>query len=45
MVKRINRNLHWSTLATVLSSIAALTVMPSSVFYIYGADAPEELLK
>lgn len=35
----------WNFISSVLSAFAVITVSPASVLFIYGADAPEELLK
>ncbi|NOU80600.1 cyclic lactone autoinducer peptide [Paenibacillus sp. LMG 31459] len=35
----------WYRLSSLLAAFAVITVTPASVFYIYGGDAPEELLK
>lgn len=35
----------WNFISSALAFIAVITVSPASVIWIYGADAPEELLK
>ncbi|MEK4351311.1 cyclic lactone autoinducer peptide [Paenibacillus sp. FSL R5-0475] len=35
----------WNFISSALAFVAGITVAPASVFWIYGGDAPEELLK
>lgn len=35
----------WNLISSALAFLAVLTVTPASVLYIYGGEAPEELLK
>lgn len=35
----------WNFISSALAFIAVMTVTPASVFWVYGGDAPKELLK
>jgi len=35
----------WNMISSALAFLAVLTVSPASVLFIYGGNAPEELLK
>ncbi|NQX43783.1 cyclic lactone autoinducer peptide [Paenibacillus tritici] len=39
------RKNKWNLLSSALAFLAVITVTPASVFFVYGAEAPEELLK
>jgi cyclic lactone autoinducer peptide len=39
------RKSKWNLISSALALLAVITVTPASVFFVYGADAPEELLK
>lgn len=34
----------WYRVSSLLAALAVITVTPASVFYIYGGEAPEEIL-